>query len=583
MRLIKKTESRKYVCFVIAGAVIATLYLALSQVSGAAAVDLDQASGLNSVGLILVIAASTLISEDLTCIAAGVLVAQGQISFALGAFACFAGIFAGDVLLFLAGRYLGRPVLDRGPLRWLLRREDVERSSLWFNRRGIAVIAISRFVPGMRLPTYFAAGLLNTDLRRFSIYFLVAALVWTPLLVGLSSVLGEEAINSALLEGRSAFVQATGAGLIVLMIARLATGLSTHRGRRLLVSRWRRLVRWEFWPLWIFYVPVVCYVLRLAIKHRSLTVFTAANPSIPAGGFIGESKSDILGGLSKSNGYVARFEVIEASRAKEERIAQAASFMALNNLSFPVVLKPDRGQRGTEVEVVRSAAHLQAYLERAGGDTIVQEYVPGCEFGVFYIRLPDEGRGRVFSITEKRFPEVVGDGRRTLERLILDDPRAVCMARRHLENHRESLMNVPDEGQRVRLVEIGTHCRGAMFLDGEWAKTAELENAVDELSRRFDGFYFGRYDLRAASVGEFKAGRFKVIELNGVTSEATNIYDPKNSLVDAYRVLFEQWRLAFEIGAKNRERGARASTLRESITMLFDYHRGAFARPLPVR
>ena len=46
-----------------------------------------------------------------------------------------------------------------------------------------------------------------------------------------------------------------------------------------------------------------------------------------------------------------------------------------------------------------------------------------------------------------------------------------------------------------------------------------------------------------------------MIELNGVTSEATNIYDARHSLADAYRVLFEQWSLAFEIGAANRERG----------------------------
>lgn len=61
-------------------------------------------------------------------------------------------------------------------------------------------------------------------------------------------------------------------------------------------------------------------------------------------------------------------------------------------------------------------------------DTIIQEYIPGCEFGVFYYRRPDEQHGRIFSITEKRFPEVIGDGARNLERLILDDERAVCMA-----------------------------------------------------------------------------------------------------------------------------------------------------------
>jgi hypothetical protein len=85
------------------------------------------------------------------------------------------------------------------------------------------------------------------------------------------------------------------------------------------------------------------------------------------------------------------------------------------------------------------------------------------------------------------------------------------------------------------------------------------------MSRVFDGFYFGRYDVRARSVEDFSAGRFTVIELNGVTSEATHIYDPRIGLVEAYRALFEQWRLAFEIGAENVRRGAETTSIRELV------------------
>ena len=76
----------------------------------------------------------------------------------------------------------------------------------------------------------------------------------------------------------------------------------------------------------------------------------------------------------------------------------------------------------------------------------------------------------------------------------------------------------------------------------------------------FEGFYYGRFDIRTSNVDEFMRGRaYHVLEANGVTSEATHIYDPENSLVDAYRVLFEQWRLAFAIGKKNHENGAGVS------------------------
>jgi membrane protein DedA with SNARE-associated domain len=534
--------------------------------------------GVTALVLMMLIAASTLVSEDLTCIGAGVMVAQGRIDFAAAALACFLGIFIGDVLLFLAGRYLGRPALTRAPLKWFVRSDDVERSSAWFNRRGIVVIAASRFVPGMRLPTYFAAGLLNTNLFRFSIYFLLAAIVWTPLLVGLSSVLGAEVIKSALLARQNALIQVLVAGVVLYVAVKLVIQAATYRGRRLIVSKWRRLTRWEFWPMWAFYPPVICYVLFLALKHRSLTVFTAANPAIPASGFIGESKLDILRGLATSNGYLARSSLIEASLDVKIKIDSAERFMAENELSFPVVLKPDQGQRGTGVAIIRSIEETDRYLSGAAVDTIIQEYASGFEFGVFYYRLPDETRGRIFSITEKRMPVVTGDGASTLEKLILADDRAVCMARFLLDKHKSRAGEVPANGERVQLVEIGTHSKGALFLDGSWIKTPELETRIDEISRSFGGFYFGRFDIRTPSVDDFRAGRnFKIVELNGVTSEATHIYDPRNSLIDAYRVLFKQWGLAFEIGAKNRARGVKPSTIRELFRVMGDYSK----RPYP--
>jgi membrane protein DedA with SNARE-associated domain len=520
------------------------------------------AMGVAALVLLALLAAATLVSEDLTCIGAGVMAANGRISFALAAFACLLGIFVGDVLLFLAGRYLGRPAIRRAPLRWFLRAEDVDRCSRWFNRRGAKAIFVSRFLPGARLPTYFAAGVLDTGLWRFSLYFLLAAAVWTPALVGLAMAFGAKVGSEAV--GGGVLVAALGAIVLCYGTLRLGLSLATWRGRRLLLGRWRRLTRWEFWPPWAFYPPVLFYVAWLAVRHRGLTVFTAANPAIPEGGFVGESKADILRGLAGSDGAVARFERVVGGADAEARVAAAHAFVRAAGLAFPVVVKPDVGQRGEGVRIVASAAELDEAVRASHGDAIVQEYVPGVEFGVFYVRRPDEASGHIFAITDKRFPEVVGDGRRTLEALILSDDRAVAMAATYFDLHRGRLWDVPAEGERVRLVELGTHCRGAVFLDGAWARTDALEAAIDGVARRFDGFHFGRFDVRTPSVEAFREGRdFKVVELNGVTSEATNIYDPKNGLRDAYRVLFAQWRLAFEIGAANRDRGFAPATAGE--------------------
>jgi len=377
------------------------------------------------------------------------------------------------------------------------------------------------------------------------------------------------------------------AAAIVGVVSKIGLPL-TERRRRLLLSSWRRLTRWEFWPTWVFYPPVLAYVLYLMVKHRNATLFTAANPAILAGGFVGESKFDILQGLAGAGDYVARSMLIECQLSAPARVHAAMDFMEQNGLAFPIVLKPNHGQRGSGVVIVKSADMLAHCLHRSAVDTIVQEYVPGPEFGVFYYRRPAEARGTIFSVTEKQFPSVAGDGTRTIEQLILRDDRAVCAARLYFERHAEQLRRVPAEGETFPLAELGTHCRGALFLDGRWALTSALAERIDIIARGFEGFYFGRFDVRVdRGIHPFRAGSgFKIIELNGVTSEATHIYQPGTPLSAAYRVLMEQWRIAFEIGAENRRNGVEPTKVRRLAGLVSEYRRTARQhlkeRPVPV-
>jgi hypothetical protein len=351
------------------------------------------------------------------------------------------------------------------------------------------------------------------------------------------------------------------------------------RRRRNFFGRLKRWSRREFWPPYLFYPPVIAYIAYLAIRFRSWTLFTAANPAIPAGGFVGESKHQILEHLKNAAPWLPCSTLL-ACGMPAQRIAEAEEFMWQQGLQFPVVLKPDAGQRGSGVAIVRSFEQLCEYLTRSSFPVILQEYVPGEEYGVFYYRYPGSERGRVFSVTEKRMPILFGDGQHTLEELVLADDRAVCMSDFYLRKNSARLQEVPAAGERVQLVEIGTHCRGAIFLDGGDTITPALEDVIDRIAQSFDGFFFGRFDIRVPSRGDFMAGRnIKIVELNGVTSEATHIYDPKLSLFDAYRVLFEQWRIAFEIGDLNRTRGTRPTSVADLLSAIREYCRLAQGYP----
>src|SRR5262249_16441160 len=152
------------------------------------------------------------------------------------------------------------------------------------------------------------------------------------------------------------------------------------------------------------------------------------------------------------------------------------------------------------VMIARTATEVAAYFDRDVPKTIVQKYVPGMEFGVFYYRYPGDGEGRIFSITKKHLPSVVGDGASTIRELVVRDDRAICLASLYLSGLRRSPDDVPKYGELVPLTDVGAHSRGAIFLNGGTLETTELRSAFDAVADNFPGFNFGRFDVRSDSI-----------------------------------------------------------------------------------
>lgn len=508
---------------------------------------------------IFILIVSTFISEDLTCIGAGILVANGNIPFFAAILGCYFGIVISDSLLFLAGRYIGQPLIKIRPFKWMIKQRDLDRSKQWFSNHGPIVILATRFIPGSRVPTYACAGIVDMHLRDFLLWFFIGASLWTPLLVYLSYQFGEKVIQGLTAYTENALWIALSIFALMLTLLHIVIPSFTWRGRRRLLSKWIRFTRFEFWPNYKFYPPVYAYMVLLGIKHKGITTLTAANPGIPDGGFIGESKSEILTNIKHPS--VAAFICVDQDYAPRAEI-----FIADNNLSYPLVLKPDEGQRGEGVKIIYSKDELTLNCKDLKGYWIIQEYITGLEYGVFYYRYPGEQTGAIFSITDKRFTSVTGDGVSTLEKLILQDARAVCQADIHLDANRKDLFTIPPENKEIKLVELGTHCRGSLFKNGNHLHTAKLEQVIDDIAQSFEGFYIGRFDIRCPSIESLREGEgIRVLELNGVTSESTDIYDPENTLFSAYKTVFRQLRITYAIGAINKKAGHKATPFWEII------------------
>ncbi len=144
-------------------------------------------------------------------------------------------------------------------------------------------------------------------------------------------------------------------------------------------------------------------------------------------GLFGERKAESLYHLQGMDEQ-ARFELITASTI-ENRIDTAVRAMQAMALVFPVVLKPDAGQRGSDVAVIRGARELSDYLVRVSGTVLLQEHVEGGRvLGSFTCATRMSNRGYVFSITEKTFPTVIGDGHSNIESLLMKNPRTHYLA-----------------------------------------------------------------------------------------------------------------------------------------------------------
>jgi hypothetical protein len=310
-----------------------------------------------------------------------------------------------------------------------------------------------------------------------------------------------------------------------------------------------KLTHWEYWPFELVYLPVVFYYFWLSLKAKSFFFFSASNPSIETGGMLGESKFSILKNIPEE---VKAFTLFFRKDTAASKIIPA---IQENDLSYPIIAKPDVGERGTMVEKINNEKELRLYLQKNKTDFLIQEYVNfKVELGVFYYRFPDQTKGTVSSVVLKDFLKVTGDGKSTLGELIANYPRAGFQFERL--NTRLNYDSIPANEETILLEPIGNHCRGTTFLNANHIIDQKLIDIFDAISLQIPGFFFGRYDLRCKNIEDLKAGKnIKIVELNGAGAEPGHIYQPGYSIFKAWKELLFHWKILYQISVQNHEKG----------------------------
>jgi hypothetical protein len=308
-----------------------------------------------------------------------------------------------------------------------------------------------------------------------------------------------------------------------------------------------KLFHWEYWPVNLIYGPVGWYWVWLGIKARSFYFMNAANPGIHTGGFVMESKRDVYA-LIPDRLYPCTLFV-----AKQMKFAAVLEQMAIKGISFPCISKPDIGMQGLGVKKICSKKELQSYHENMPLPFLIQSYVAySHEAGIFYHRLPNERKGKISGIVLKEFASIKGNGIDTVEILVRQNQRYSLYREAIAHELGAKINTVPAPGETLQLLYYGNHARGAQFLDGTHLVSPALENLFDEICVQIPGFYFGRLDIKYNSWEELLNGKnFSIIELNGSGSSPTHMYDPKHSIVFAWKEIVKHWQLTYRIASYN--------------------------------
>ncbi len=412
----------------------------------------------------------------------------------------------------------------------------------------------------------------------------------------------------------------------LVIVARVLPMLLTRSGRIRVYAALRRVRHHEFWPGFPFYFILGPIHTLLGFKYGGVLVWSACNPGISAGGgVLGESKSDTFDKLVRDGGTPNAFAefnqpdfnpgthvgiwpyaLIDSTGSAMERASRALARIEHEPLfgGFPVILKPDAGYRGLGVKLARSPHDVRAYFDDVASPVILQRFHKGpVECSVLWIRKVPETNlnvnqtessdthhapsaysatnaqqatsgsnhanhylvGELYSITDKAFHTLTGDGKRTLERLLERHPRTRLQLGVIHERHADQLSRILEKGERLALNVAGNHCQGTVFLDGEHLRTLALEQAIDGVCAAYagDGIDSVRLDLRAADVESIRLGvGLAIVDVNGTMGESVNAYDPRRSYFWAVGVMWGHWSRMFALGAWRIRNGHKPLTLR---------------------
>ncbi|CAM3131237.1 hypothetical protein KADA111694_04850 [Kaistella daneshvariae] len=309
---------------------------------------------------------------------------------------------------------------------------------------------------------------------------------------------------------------------------------------------------WERWDWRIKYLPILPVWVWNCLRAKSFWFFTPSNPNLLFGGFEGATKMSIYEHLPPGSFPKTLFIKAQTSFSEIENSIE-------NQFTYPFIVKPDIGRMGFMFRIIHNREQLLAYHGAMHVDYLVQEKVNyPIEVSVFYYRFPNESRGTITGFVRKEYLQISGDGKSTVEQLMLANDRVSGRIEEMKIRHQDRLKMVLRNNENLCLSYALNLSKGCRLISLEHEKDDALRQVFDSLSSYSGTLFYGRYDIKCASVEDLKAGKnFSIIEYNGCGAEPHHVYGSGNSLLKACTILAEHWQILSKISRHNHRMGVK--------------------------
>ena len=296
-------------------------------------------------------------------------------------------------------------------------------------------------------------------------------------------------------------------------------------------------------PIGVYYAPVLFWLLLERLRGQKIRYFCLTNPVFSYGGMFGVSKVRLAEFLKERGISTPRTITFTTDDVARMRAGD------LLGVGLPGIVKPDVAGRSQGVKIFESEDDAEAICRHyadVGQGCVVQEYVTGEEYAVFYARNLETGALEIIDAVHRERLFVEGDGVSSLAELIENAGRG--LPEKILPNLGEEKNRVVAAGERVRIGQLGLHSHGCEFMPTEAVNEEPLSRMTEQLEA-IDTLDFFRVDVIVSG------DQYYLLEINGALAEPLSAYAPGTTTRAFYQRFFDTYSKGMEIGKLRNRNG----------------------------